>query len=539
MASEPAFDAFISYRRSDGAAAARWLRRELQSFRPPKSLREKFPGRLKVYLDTAYERGTSDFYEQSIFPALMQSRYLLVLATPDAVHRPKGEDWIAREIGDFTRGPNARNVVAVRGAGEFNGPLPADLAQRFPNIEIVDIRGASRFSFLNPMKAARLNSEKLKLVAPLMDLSPEDMPRLRQEEERRQQGRFGTATGATLGVLAAVSGLSIYAFQSRNDAIRAMEDSMHAAGGMAQLASGLSVTDKDDQRTRGFIISQGCDLVDRFRQGVTSEPQASEYVMCRIERASQHEALSELDKARAQIADAAGFAARQHGKHQRMDAAVALLTARQAEGEQLLRFKDVPAAEKAFTALRDEAQTLAGTHNGRPALIRAEAIALERLGGLHDAAGDRKAAADNYDSAAAAVANYMKARADSAAGANAAGNIAWLARMHRNAGQQLAEIPDGPGAAERMRRSVSAVRDNNGEGPDLDMEVAVSQVMLWKLSAALGDEGAAVAARKDALAIVEKIVATPKLSRELTQRAISLRKAIVGETVPAKEAKSP
>ena len=43
--------------------------------------------RLRVYLDTAYERGTSDFYEHNIKPALLASRWLIVVATPAAIRR--------------------------------------------------------------------------------------------------------------------------------------------------------------------------------------------------------------------------------------------------------------------------------------------------------------------------------------------------------------------------------------------------------------------------------------------------------------------
>src|SRR5262245_22656533 len=236
--SEHSYDAFISYRRSDGRAVARWLRRELEAFRVPKALRANFGRKLKIYLDTAYERGTSDFYQQSIKPALLSSRFLLVVATPDAIRRPGGaEDWIEREVSDFTGGPNANNVVGIRGAGKFDEQLPADLNRRFPNIEIVDLRGAGPLSFLNPVRAARLSAEKLKLIAPLLSIAHEDMPRLRQEEERRQQMRLGSTLGTVMGVLVAVSGLSVFALQSRHQALRALDDSMYAAGGMALAAA--------------------------------------------------------------------------------------------------------------------------------------------------------------------------------------------------------------------------------------------------------------------------------------------------------------
>ena len=125
------FDAFISYRRSDGGLTARWLRRQLESFRPPVALRERLRRQLRVYLDAAYERGATDFFTNTIRPALLASRFLIVVATPDAVQRPSGQDdWIKREIDEFTQGPNGKNLLLVRGGGSFDGPLPADLAPR-------------------------------------------------------------------------------------------------------------------------------------------------------------------------------------------------------------------------------------------------------------------------------------------------------------------------------------------------------------------------------------------------------------------------
>ena len=263
--------------------------------------------------------------------------------------------------------------------------------------------------------------------------------------------------------------------------------------------------------------------------------------MCRVERARQHEMLNEPDQARAQLADAISFATRQHGKRARMDAALALLNARQAQGKQALRLKDIAAAETAFAAMRDEARSLAGTHDNRPDLIRGEAIALENLGDIQQSSGGHKAAADNYAAAASAVSTFIKSRADSLIGGRGAesSTITWLARLHRSAGQELAELPDQAGAVEQMKQSIGAVKDNNGDGPELDFEVAVSQAMLWRLISISGDPAEASAARADALATIGKIAVTPNLPKELAIKASNLRKAIEGETAPANEAASP
>lgn len=531
------YDAFISYRRSDGSAVATWLRRELQAFKPPKSLAPKYPQRLTVYQDSAYERGASDFYEQTIRPALMQSRYLLVVATPDAVRRTKGEDWIAREVADFTGGPFGRNVVIVRGAGEFDGPLPADIAQRFPNIEIVDLRGASRFSFLNPLKAARLFSEKLKLVAPLLSVDPIDMPRLRQEEERRQQRRLGTAAGGTLGVLVSVSALSLYALQSRNAAIRAMEDSMFAAGGMALQASHLAVTDEANTRTRRFIISRGCDLVDKFRQGVTSEPPADEYVMCRVERARQHESLKESKLARAQIDDAVAYAGRQHERLKRLDAAVALVDAQAALGEHLLREYDAAAAETAFVALRETARALTAQHKERPRLIEAQADASEQLAWIFSKRKDAQQAAAAFDEAADATARFIKARADSGVRGPAAtpALITRLCGLYRSAAAERIALSDTAGAAERLRKSVAAVRENGGEGAAIALDLAASLAMLSQLPDLPDAPGSAEAAKAEAIAMLQIIKATANVPKPISEKTAALLKMLQGDQSPANE----
>ena len=279
-----AYDAFVSYRRADSQGAANWIRRELQSFRPPKRLRDRYAKNLRVYLDTAYERATNDFFEQSIRPALLASRHLVVLASPGAVARAdKANDWVWREIAEFERGPNAGNVLVVRVAGEFDGPLPGNLKERFPNMEIIDLRNTGRLWFINPTRAARINDEKLKLIAPLLGVLPEDMPALRQEEERRQQGRIGSIAGIATAVLLAVSALSVFALQSRYRATQALESSMYSTGRMIVSIAG-NLRRGNGQDVRATLLNQACDLMDKLGSEASQEAAAEARVTCEIER---------------------------------------------------------------------------------------------------------------------------------------------------------------------------------------------------------------------------------------------------------------
>ena len=59
------FDAFLSYRRSDGRTTARWLRQRLIQYCPPEGLANPRRELLQVFLDTVYERATDDFFDKN------------------------------------------------------------------------------------------------------------------------------------------------------------------------------------------------------------------------------------------------------------------------------------------------------------------------------------------------------------------------------------------------------------------------------------------------------------------------------------------
>jgi hypothetical protein len=260
----PVYDAFISYRRSDGTRAARRLRQMLNAYRLPKGLKAGRPGRLNIFLDTVYERGASDFYEKTIVPALKASRYLLVVATPDAVQRPKGDDWIAREVADFSAGENSGNVIVVRALGEFTDRLPADIGERYPHVQVVDMRDHSWLSHLMPQRAVRLADEKLKIVAPLFDVALEDMPLLKREEERQQMRRLGSASGGTIAVVVAVAGLSLYALQSQWQGQQALIQSLRV---IQDAIYGLIEQYSADEALRSpsrELVLQSCDVANRL-----------------------------------------------------------------------------------------------------------------------------------------------------------------------------------------------------------------------------------------------------------------------------------
>ena len=192
---------------------------------------------LRIFLDVMYERGSQDFYNNTIRPALLTSHWLIVIATPDAQERAEHPDWIAREIADFLSGPNAQNIIVVLAKGQFNDELPGNIRQFSPNVQIVDFRNFEIPYIFNPIKRAILEDEVLKIVGPLYGIPLEEMPNLRREQERnrfRRRFSFVVACFMALGFVA-WSFLSLNASDRlaiRNDtiAIAALSESLHKSG---------------------------------------------------------------------------------------------------------------------------------------------------------------------------------------------------------------------------------------------------------------------------------------------------------------------
>lgn len=324
--SNQGFDAFISYRRSDGRRIARWLRAELQRFRLPRELRSPERRPLRIYLDTAYARATWDFYEGTLRPALLSSRYLLVLATPDAAQRPGPDtDWIRREIDDFIEHKGGERVFLVRAAGPLDGPLPGALHQRLARLEIVDLRGAGRLSGLNPLVAGRIANEKLKLLGPLMNIRPEEMPALRREEERRQQSRLGTAAGGVTAFVAGAVALSTLALTSKWAADEAIASSTFATQRLL-----LSVADNlPDEggigETRTNLLNEACDLMDGLSRAAAEPTSIRARVVCLLERAAGWREAGASEQAEALLAEAMAQAEKAHAQAPSSTTAYALL----------------------------------------------------------------------------------------------------------------------------------------------------------------------------------------------------------------------
>jgi tetratricopeptide (TPR) repeat protein len=330
--------------------------------------------------------------------------------------------------------------------------------------------------------------------------------------------RLGGIAGAALGVLVAVTFLSALALQSRNQALRAADDSMMAAGGMVVQAASLDDQSDPPAQVRRGIVGRGCDLVDRFRAEAVSQPQISELVMCRLERAHQRERMHEYDEARRQFGEAIALATQRHTQLPRIDAALSLTEARRAYAEYYLRQKDSSNAEVEFEKLLEEARSLAKIHQ-QAALMRPQAEALGQLGDIHAERGDSRGAAASYDSAADVIQEILGAVRINLPDP---GTIAWLMRLRRLAGQQYMRLGDVDQAGERYHQSLAAA-GHHQLLPEIEIETAETQAALFTLERVRGNAVAAETARTEALSRINWIVESLEASSDLKQQAAGLK----------------
>jgi hypothetical protein len=495
--SEYAYDAFISYRRSDGGRTARWLRRELQAFRPPRPFRDRLPQRLRIYLDAAYERGTTDFFENMIRPALLASRFLIVVATPDAVLRPTGQDdWIAREIDEFARGPNGHNLLLVRGAGAFDGPLPGDLSRRFPHIEIVDLCDVGRFWYFNPLRASRISGEKLKLIAPILGIPPQDMPILRREEERIQQTRIGAAAGATLAILLTISALTVYALVSQFRATTALESTLAAAGSLVLKLGASDASGVLSHEARKTLVNDACDLFDGLRQQ-GGDARARPLLVCYAERAKDHEELKEIDQARKSFEKAIAQAISIHARSHTADDGRSIVLA----WNELSNFFERQGNTRALAASLEEADPIIGNleadHPDQPFFPEYRARRLQWLAGLDELQGQPTEQLSALDRAAALADTAAQKQWDQ----KQARLFALKGQLLMSAAEIASRMADTDAALGRLSAAAAAmdaaVQTDKSDDPEIPLNGAAIYAMMAALEASRGNAEAAESARAE------------------------------------------
>lgn len=210
------YDVFISFRHADARWEARKVRRWLQKFRLPKSISAKKTENLRIYVDTYQGRATSDYWEDNIKPALMESEYLIVIASPmaNSLLSDGAPNWVMCEIAIFLKTPQRRNIIPIVTKKNKNRIIPNTLLQEFPKIQIIDLGSRDKFIPTIPFFENPSDLELMRVVIRVRGIDEANAEQLFNEEKRRTIWKL-TATGIfTIIVLSAISASSILALMN-------------------------------------------------------------------------------------------------------------------------------------------------------------------------------------------------------------------------------------------------------------------------------------------------------------------------------------
>eukprot|EP01037_Dinobryon_pediforme_P014605 gene14605-14729_t len=226
------FLGFISYRRRDGLAMARWLRDRITNFNAPLELREKIAKidtevggkQNRVFFDMSYQKPNVDFWDEHIAASLCRSRTLILLQTPSVFERlDDGEaNWCEREIETFLKyyGDPSR-ILVVMAPGAPIDRFPAPLEKISARWDWVDLRFFSESTFARFRHGNQYDPLLSKILAKIYDISDGDLPLLNREFEKGRARIRRALTVAAGAAFISLSGLTTWAIIERNKAAEA------------------------------------------------------------------------------------------------------------------------------------------------------------------------------------------------------------------------------------------------------------------------------------------------------------------------------
>ena len=216
------YRAFISYSHRD-AGIARWLHRNLETYRVPSRLRGTsgafgpLPDRLTPIFRDREDLASAGELDARIQAVLADSEALVVICSPHAAR----SSWVDSEVLAFKRLGRAHRIFCLIVDGEPGDALNEcfPLALRFE----LDAQGDLGTRRVEPV-AADLRPDKdgkalakLRIISGLLGV---DLDALRQREAARRQRRLAAITGVALAVMLVTSFLAVQAVIARHSAER-------------------------------------------------------------------------------------------------------------------------------------------------------------------------------------------------------------------------------------------------------------------------------------------------------------------------------
>ena len=197
------YSAFISYRHlPKDSAAAKAVQQALETYRIPADIQKKVgKKKLNRCFRDQDEMPIADDLGSSITKALNESEWLLVICTPDLLDSP----WCLREVSYFIEIGRKDRIIPVLVEGEPKTSFPPQIVwneteEGREEVEplAADLRGNMK---------KQLRTEKLRIVARMLNLNYNDLKK--REKERELKKRLALVS-AILAVVLCFAGYAIY-----------------------------------------------------------------------------------------------------------------------------------------------------------------------------------------------------------------------------------------------------------------------------------------------------------------------------------------
>ncbi len=259
-----AYDAFISYSHAKDKPIAAALQSVVQELGKPWYRRRA----LRVFRDDTSLSATPSLWP-SIEQALSQSRFLILLASPEAT----ASQWVGKEVSYWLehKGPDTLLIAVTSGdlawdnaAGDFGRhdetPLPAALVGRFASEpKWVDVRAYRDGANPRDMHFAELAAD---LAAAVHGMPKEDL----LSEELRQQRRALTLAWSAAGSLLVLAGVAGWQWKVAIDNERAATGQKHIAEQQSAIAkSEAARAERNFGAAKNTIDSVIFDLAEGLR----------------------------------------------------------------------------------------------------------------------------------------------------------------------------------------------------------------------------------------------------------------------------------
>ena len=217
------YDAFVSYRHiTPDKPLAEHLQRLLEAFVPPKNISPD--RRLHIFRDET-ELPSSNSLSRSIEEALEQSRYLIVICSPET----EKSMWCMQEISYFKqlhKGKNDHIITMLVGfADKVYFPETLRFETEIKNGEVhrkeIEPLAANACAKTLTKAKKKLKTEYLRLAAALLGCSYDDLFRREKRRQSHRRMRIITILAVTMTLIAAISISSLIVISSQKRTIEA------------------------------------------------------------------------------------------------------------------------------------------------------------------------------------------------------------------------------------------------------------------------------------------------------------------------------